>query len=170
MDAPRGFKEFVRTQSRGLLRTSWLLTGDWASAEDLLQGALAATWLHWSSLARPDAPQAYVRRVILTSFLRSRRRRWVGEVPTAELPELPTSDDSYRRSDQRQVLLQALRTLPARQRAVIALRFFADLSERDTAAAMGCSVGAVKSHTSKAVARLRQSELLSEVLSQEVPE
>lgn len=170
MEAPAGFEEFVRTQSRVLLRACWLLTGDWASAEDLLQGALAATWLHWSGLSRPDAPQAYVRRVMLTSYLRSRRRRWTGEVATDDLPDRPNRHDDLAGSEDRLILIEALQTLPPRQRAVIALRFFVDLSERDTAAAMGCSVGAVKSHTARAIARLRRTDLLSEAMTQEVTE
>jgi len=168
VEAPAGFEEFVRTQSRGLLRAAWLLTGDWASAEDLVQSALAATWPRWSALTRPDAPEVYVRRVIVTTFLRGRRRRWTGEVSHAELPEIELGVDAYVRADQRAVLVQALAELPARQRAVIVLRFFGDLSERETAAALGCSVGAVKSHTAKAISRLRHTPALASELNEEV--
>lgn len=168
MDTPAGFDDFVRAQSRALLRAAWLLTGDWAAAEDLVQSALAAAWAHWSSVTRRDAPEVYVRRVIVTTFLRNRRRRWTGEVSHADLPEIESIEDAYARSDQRTVLVQALGALPARQRAVIVLRFFADLSERDTAAALGCSVGAVKSHSAKAITRLRATPVLSGALSEEV--
>jgi RNA polymerase sigma-70 factor (sigma-E family) len=168
VETPVGFEEFVREQSRALLRTAWLLTGNWAEAEDLVQSALAATWTHWPSITRYDAPQVYTRRVIVTTFLRWRRRRWVDELATLDLPERPSADDAFARSDKRESLLDALRILPPRQRAAITLRYFADLSERDTARTLGCSAGAVKSHCSKAIARLRDTPLLAGLLDEEV--
>jgi RNA polymerase sigma-70 factor (sigma-E family) len=169
VDAPAGFEEFVRDTSRGLLRTAWLLCGEWPAAEDLVQSALAATWTHWAGVTRRDAPEVYARRVILTTYLRGQRRRWTGELASDELPESTTRDD-FADSDRREALLRALRTLPARQRAVITLRYFSDLTERDTAAAMGCSVGTVKSHSAKAIARLRETSMLSNLLGEGVRE
>jgi RNA polymerase sigma-70 factor (sigma-E family) len=163
---PAGFREFVDTNSRGLLRAAWLLTGDWAAAEDLVQSALAAAWPHWESI--DTSPAAYVRRVLTTTFLRWQRRRWTGEVATGELPEVWALDSSEQLAERR-VLLDALATLPRQQRAALVLRYFADQSEAETAAAMGCSVGAVKSHTSRAVARLRQIPAVAALLTGGVP-
>ena len=164
MDEPAGFRAYVDAHSRALLRAGWLLTGDWPGAEDLVQTALAAAWPRWASLATPDA---YVRRVMTTTFIRWRRRQWTAEVPTAEPPER-TGEDSFDQIAERQVLLDALATLSARQRAAVVLRYFADQSEADTAAAMGCSVGAVKSHTARAIARLREMPAIAEILTGEV--
>ena len=79
---PDGFREFVEARSSALLRSGWLLTGDWPSAEDLVQTALAATWPRWTSLTRQDAPEVYVRKIMVNTFLRWRRRRWTGEIAT----------------------------------------------------------------------------------------
>ena len=75
---PDGFREFVETRSSALLRSGWLLTGDWPSAEDLVQTALAAAWPRWATLTRQDAPELYVRKIMVNTFLRWRRRRWTG--------------------------------------------------------------------------------------------
>jgi RNA polymerase sigma-70 factor (sigma-E family) len=166
---PDGFAEFVRAHSSRLQRTAWLLTGDWALAEDLVQTALAATWLHWHTLTRPDAPQLYVRRVMITTFLRWQRRRWRAEITSDLADERPAlAADAYTRSDLRQSLQRALAALPPRQRAVLTLRYFVDLSEADTADALRCSVGAVKSHTAKAIANLRRSGALAQLRLEEV--
>lgn len=159
MGEPQGFTEFVSANSRSLLRAAWLLTGDWSTAEDLVQTSLAAAWPRWSSIA--TSPHAYVRKIMTTTYLRWRRRRWTGEVPTEALPE-PMSTEAD--GDARLSIQAALATLPARQRAAVVLRYFADLSEADTAAALGCSVGAVKSHTARALARLRELPALAEIL------
>jgi RNA polymerase sigma-70 factor (sigma-E family) len=161
--APDGFREFVDANSRALLRAAWLLTGDWSAAEDLVQTALAAAWPRWTSI---DSPGAYVRRAMTTTYLRWTRRRWTGEIATESLPEHAVEDEH---SESRQVLLSALATLPQQQRAAIVLRYFADQSEAETAAAMGCSVGAVKSHTSRAVAKLRTLPAVAALLTDEVP-
>src|ERR1700745_109110 len=85
---PDGFRDFVAAQSPELLRSGWLLTGAWTSAEDLVQTALAAAWPRWSSLRRQDAPELYVRKIMVNTFLRWRTRRWKGEVATGRLPEM----------------------------------------------------------------------------------
>jgi RNA polymerase sigma-70 factor (sigma-E family) len=161
---PDGFRDFVEARSSALLRSGWLLTGDWPSAEDLVQTALAAAWPRWSSLERPDAPELYVRKIMVNTFLRWRQRRWNGEIATGRLPELQACGDVFAQVA-RQALLAALDRLPARQRAVVVLRYFADQTEAQTAAAMGCSVGAVKSHGAKALARLRDAPGLAELLT-----
>jgi RNA polymerase sigma-70 factor (sigma-E family) len=146
------FAEFVAARSPALLRTAYLLTGDWASAEDLLQTALATCWRRWNRLS--DHPEPYVRKAMLTTFLSWRRRRWTGEVPTGELPERGYADGTTE-VDERDAVWSALRRLPKRQRAVVVLRYFDDLSEQETAALLGISVGTVKSQTSKALSALR---------------
>ena len=165
---PDGFRDFVEARSSALLRSGWLLTGDWPAAEDLVQTALAAAWPRWASLRRQDAPELYVRKIMVNTFLRGRQRRWNGEIATGRLPERAAYGDVFALVDARQSLLAALDRLPARQRAVVVLRYFADQTESQTAAAMGCSVGAVKSHAAKALARLRDAPGLAELMSGEV--
>jgi RNA polymerase sigma-70 factor (sigma-E family) len=157
MTAPAGFKEFVEECSTPLLRAGWLLTGDWSAAEDLVQMALAAAWPRWDSLPERPVAYAYVRRCMMSVFLRELRRKRSGEIPV----HLVDSQLAYRDADEtagvemRESLRSAMASLPPRQRAVIVLRYFVDLTEQDTAAALGCSVGAVKSHASRALSRLR---------------
>ena len=126
--------------------------------------ALAAAWPRWSRLRRQDAPELYVRKIMVNTFLRWRQRRWNGEIATGRLPETQAYD-VFAQVDARQSLLAALDRLPARQRAVVVLRYFADQTESQTAEAMGCSVGAVKSHASKALARLRDAPGLAEMMT-----
>jgi RNA polymerase sigma-70 factor (sigma-E family) len=154
-----GFAEFVAARSPALLRTAYLLTGDWASGEDLLQATLEQCWRRWSRLS--GNPEAYVRQAMLRTFLSWRRRRWTGEVPTQELPEVGV-DDATGVVDDRDRVWQALLRLPRRQRAVVVLRYFDDLSESETAHALGISVGTVKSQASKALASLRVDETLAD--------
>jgi RNA polymerase sigma-70 factor (sigma-E family) len=162
---PDGFRDFVEARSPALLRSGWLLTGDWPAAEDLVQTALAAAWPKWASVRRQDAPELYVRKIMVNTFLRWRRRRWNGEIATGRLPETAAHGDVFALVDARQSLLAALDRLPPRQRAVVVLRYFADQTEPQTAEAMGCSVGAVKSHAAKALARLRDAPGLAEIMS-----
>ncbi|HEY3556326.1 MAG TPA: SigE family RNA polymerase sigma factor [Kribbella sp.] len=143
------FDAFVAARSRALLRTAYLLTRDHALAEDLVQTALAKAWFHWSRI-REDNPEPYVRRVLVTTYASWWRRRWNSEIPTEELPEA-TAPAGHDRLD----LWDAIARLPRRQRAVIVLRFYEDLSEAETARLMGSSVGTVKSQTAKALAKLR---------------
>lgn len=146
------FAEFVSARSPALLRTAYLLTGDWALGEDLLQTALANCWRRWDRLS--DHPEPYVRQAMLTTFLSWRRRRWNGEVPTGEMPEHGYAD-STGAVDERDAVWAALRRLPKRQRAVVVLRYFDDLSEQETARLLGVTVGTVKSQSSRALAALR---------------
>ena len=152
------FEAFVERSSTALLRTSYLLTGDRGHAEDLLQTALLRTARHWSR-AR-DAPEAYVRRVLVN--LSRDRIRWLFRRPReAPMPPDPDRvaaavDAGYEQVAQRRVVVTALAELPIRQRQVIVLRFFEDLSVEQTAEVLGFSTGTVKSHTSRALARLRE--------------
>jgi RNA polymerase sigma-70 factor (sigma-E family) len=162
---PDGFRAFVEARTPALLKAGWLLTGDWMSAEDLVQTALAAAWPRWGSLIYADAPEAYVRKIMVNTFLRWRQRRWTGEIATANPPELRAYGDVFAQVDARAALTAALDRLPPRQRAAVVLRYFGDLTEAQTADAMGCSVGAVKSHAAKALARLREAPGLHELMT-----
>lgn len=153
------FDAFVAARSRALLRTAYLLTRDHALAEDLVQTALAKAWFHWSRI-RTDDPEPYVRRILVTTYSSWWRRRWTGEIPTDELPESPAPA-----GEDRVDLWDALGRLPRRQRAVVVLRFYEDLTEAETARLMGCAVGTVKSQAAKALAKLRLDPALASVAS-----
>ncbi len=152
MGGPPEFSAFVAARTPALLRTAYLLTGDWAAGEDLLQTTLEQCWRRWNRLG--EHPEPYVRQAMLRTFLSWRRRRWNGETPTEELPEVVAADATAD-YDEREQLWRALQRLPRGQRAVIVLRYFDDLSEQETATALGISVGTVKSQSSKALAALR---------------
>jgi RNA polymerase sigma-70 factor (sigma-E family) len=157
-------EEFIGRNSRVLLRSAWLLTGNWASAEDLVQTSLLQSWLHWDAI-KADAPDFYVRRVLMNTFLSGQRRRWTRERPMAELPERAAADE-LASTELRHVIWRALSGLPAKQRAVVVLRYFNDLSEAQTAHVLDCSVGTVKSQTSRALARLRSIPELQSLLEE----
>lgn len=159
MDDPDGFRDFVHSSSPQLLRTAWLLTGDWHRAEDLVQAALVKALPRWDRLTRRDKPDLYVRKIILNSYLSWRRRRASTEIILDLIPDLPAPDN--RDVDLHADVIAAVRTLPPRQRAVIALRYFDDLAETDTATVLGCSVGTVKSHTARALTALRANPTLT---------
>jgi RNA polymerase sigma-70 factor (sigma-E family) len=148
-----GFDEFVATRSAALLRTAYLLTGDHGLAEDLLQTALAKCWFAWGRIDGP--PEPYVRRTLVTTYATWWRRKWRGERPSGSLPDRPDPSGTATVED-RDALWRALGTLPRRQRAVVVLRYYEDLSEADTAVALGISTGTVKSQAAKALAALRR--------------
>ena len=166
-DEPAGFGEFVASRGPALHRTAWLLTGNWATAEDLVQTALAKTWPHWHRILRRDEPELYVRRVLVTTYASWWRRRWRGEVATGLLPEQGERRDSQDDAVLRELVRGALAALPPRQRAVVVLRFFDDHTEARTAQLLGCSVGTVKSQTAKALAKLRADTQLAALLTEE---
>ena len=151
MDQP-SFEDFVVARSRQLQRTAYLLTRDHHLAQDLVQTTYARVWPHWSRIT--DDPTAYVRRVMVNTYTSWWRRKWRGETPTEQMPDdgRPTGQDQV---DDRTMLMGALGRLPARQRAIVVLRFLEDLSESETAEIMGCSIGNVKSQASRALAKLR---------------
>lgn len=147
----RGFEEFVLARRAALLRTAYLLTGSHADAEDLVQAALVKTVPHWRRIA--DRPEPYVRQVLAReSVSRWRRRRW-RETTTDAPPERAAAVPD---PDERLALQQALAALAPRQRAVVVLRYYEDLTEAQTAEALGIAVGTVKSQARDALARLRQ--------------
>lgn len=162
MREPEGFRDYVAARSPALMRAAWLLTGNEASAEDLVQTALVRIWSRWAKLERQGSLDAYVRRVLVTTYINGWRRRWRGEVPTEVLPDGPPSGaDAQAAVEQRLLVRKALAELPPRQRAVVVLRYFEDLTEAQAAQALGCSVGTVKSQTARALARLRQHPWLA---------
>ena len=144
------FEDFVAARSPWLLRTAYLLTRDHALAEDLLQTALAKAWRVWERIGAD--PEPYVRRILVTTYSSWWRRRWTGEHPTEHLPEPSAVQTS---TADRADLWDAVGRLPRRMRAVVVLRFYEDLSERETAELLGIAPGTVKSQTSKAMAHLR---------------
>lgn len=154
------FEEFVAARSASLLRTARLLTQDPALAEDLVQTVLGKCWVAWPRIRR-DNPTPYVRRVLVNTYTAWWRRRWNGELPSDDLPNAGY-DAQESTVDDRTDLRQALRRLPKRQRAVVVLRFYEDLSAEETARLLGCSIGTVKSQTSKALAKLRIDPSLTE--------
>jgi RNA polymerase sigma-70 factor (sigma-E family) len=148
-----------------MLRTAWLLTGgDWALAEDLVQAAFSEVWRHWPRVSVMDAPEAYAHKVMLNTFLSWRRRRWTTEISTERIVVSRATTGGFATVDMREVLRHALGQLTAKQRAVIALRYFEDRSEAETAAIMGCTVGTVKSQASRAIAKLRKQPGLADVM------
>jgi RNA polymerase sigma-70 factor (sigma-E family) len=151
---PERFTLWAGEHYPSLLAFAELICGDASTAEDLVQIALARVYLRWERLSHPDQePLAYVRRIVVNENVSLWRRGWKRrERSTAELPDTPTVVASSERADQTWAAVQAL---PRQQRAVVALRFYADLSVADTAVAMGCSTGTVKTHTSRALAALR---------------
>ncbi|MEV0567252.1 SigE family RNA polymerase sigma factor [Dactylosporangium sp. NPDC050588] len=156
MEDEEGFREFVRARLPRLSRAAYLLAGGHAQAEDLIQAALIKTATHWSKVSRAGDPEAYVRKILYHEHVRSWRRRRFLEHTTASVPEnAAVSGDETGRAELRVVLEQALAKLTKRQRAVVVLRYFEDLSEVETAQVMRTSVGTVKSQTSHALGRLR---------------
>lgn len=157
VEEPDGFREFVQARSPALLRTAWMLTGDAATAEDLLQTALVRTWPHWGRIASGN-PDAYVRTAMVRTNASWRARLWYRERPSAD-PEAGsaparTTDDHARTRD-RIVLTAALATLPTRQRQAVVLRYFDDLSVDEVASIMQSSTGTVKSQCAKGLTKLR---------------
>ena len=148
------FTEFVATRSVSLLRTAYLLTGDRYLAEDLLQTALSKAYPLWGGIREPRAAESYVRTAMVRTLISWRKRSaWTRETVAAAPPDTPAapSDDVETRSRLWPVVL----TLPPRQRAVIVLRYYEDLTEPQTAEILGCSTGAVKSHNARALHALR---------------
>ncbi|MCF3129549.1 MULTISPECIES: SigE family RNA polymerase sigma factor [Streptomyces] len=149
------FQEFVRARWSHLVRTAYLLTGDRHHAEDLTQTALAKAYRSWRRVARSDHPEAYVRRILVSCNSDRFRKRRVTEALTAAPPERAGHEDAVARADERSTLMTALAGLPPKQRAVVVLRYWEDLSEGEVAEALGCSTGTVKSQASKGLAKLR---------------
>lgn len=147
------FRAFVAARSTALLRTAYLLTGDHGHAEDAVQAILVRVHLAWRRIEHAGAAESYARTTLLREVLSWRRRRRVALVLTDRLPEVAGPEGVS--AEPRDEVHTALLALPDRQRATVVLRYFDDLSEAQTADLLGVSVGTVKQHTSRALARLR---------------
>ena len=152
--AAHDFDAFVHEWGPRLGRFAFLLTGDHQLAEDLVQTALAKVVRQWGRVVERGDPAPYVRTVVLNTAIGWRRRRWRGEHPTGQLPEVALADGTAG-VDDRERLRRALLELPTRQRAAVVLRFYEDLGEAEVARLLGCSVGTVKSQTAKGLGKLR---------------
>ena len=152
MTAAEEFTEFAAAAAPRLRRTAFLLCGDWHSAEDLTQTALAKVFVAWRRINQPEAAHAYATRTLVHSYLADRRLRRSGEILAGELPERPAEPHQ---AEDRIVLLTALAKLPAKARAVVVLRYWNDLSVDQVAATLGCSPGNVKSQSARAMDKLR---------------
>jgi RNA polymerase sigma-70 factor, ECF subfamily len=159
--AEQEFRDFVAARGAALHRTAYLIVGDWALAEDLVQTALVKTYLAWRRLGGIAAVEPYTRKVLLNTATSGFRRRWRGERPTADLPPVPVTDGAQERAERDRVW-QVVRSLPPRQRAVLVLRYYEDLSEAETARLLDISVGTVKSQCARAMDTMRQ-RLMAEV-------
>lgn len=153
------FEDFVASRTPRLHRTAFLLTRDWALAEDLLQTTITKVWQRWQRIE--DDADGYAYRTMVNTYNTWWRRKWRGEIATETLPEPVASDAERPDATNSLDLWAAVNQLPRRQRIAIVLRYFVDLSEKQTADAMGCSVGTVKSATSKALVKLRVDPNLS---------
>ena len=150
------FSAFVHRRARRHLRTAVLLTGDWHTAEDLVQTCLVKLYRAWPRLDTGVDPDAYLRRMLINT-----RRSWwrVGcrrEAPVASVPDRAGEADGQDRHAVAESVRQALGALPARQRAALVLRFFEDLPVTEVAGLLGCSEGAVKTQTHRGIRKLRQ--------------
>jgi RNA polymerase sigma-70 factor (sigma-E family) len=147
------FTAFAHAVSSRLLGTAYLLCGDWHTAEDLTQTALAKVYASWHRISRKDAALGYARRTLLNTYLADRHRKRWREVLTSELPEVPAAAPD---SEMSVTLTNALAKLPPRARAIVVLRYWEDMSVGEVAAVVGCSVGNVKSQSARGLDKLRQ--------------
>ena len=148
------FTDFVADHGGRLLRTACLVTGDAHLGEDLLQTALAKAYGSWGKVQRADHPAAYVRRLMINTHLSWVRRLTNTERPLERFPDSGSADHQAAHAETDEMRRALLRLSP-RVRTAVVLRFFEDLSEADTAAVLGCSVGTVKSQAFRALAKLR---------------
>lgn len=160
----RDFDTYVEARWTRLVRTAVLLGADVHEAEDLVQTALVRCLVRWRRVQRADDVDAYVHRVLVTTFLSARSRRWTGERPTEHLPEHPTEGAAVPPDlDDRDAVRRALAALPTDQRAVVVLRHHLDLSERQTADLLGIAPGTVKSRLSRGLRALASDPSLSDL-------
>ena len=151
------FRAFMHARWPAMVRLAYGLTGDQGHAEDVAQAAFARACASWPRVRRAGDPDAYVRQIVINENRRRFRRHRVAEHLTDRPPD-HGGEDAARGYGDRAALMAALRELGPRQRAVVVLRYWLDLSEAETAAALGCSVGTVKSQAARALARLRERQ------------
>ncbi|HLV75578.1 RNA polymerase sigma-70 factor (sigma-E family) [Actinomadura hallensis] len=154
------FRAYVAERRPVLLRAATQLTSDRAEAEDLLQAALAKTYLAWDRIRDRGAVDGYVRRAMVNTQISWWRRQKLDVYPTEQLPDRPVADDHTDQTEMRDALSRALQRLPERQRLTVMLRYYEDMSEREIAQILGVSVGTVKSTVSRAITKLRNDEAL----------
>lgn len=150
------FSEYVAARRASLVRAVVLLGCPVADAEDIVQTALLKCYRSWRRVQRADQPEAYVYRVLVNTFRNARSRRWTGEVLTDELPDEGHEDDHLTGLEVR----RALASMSHDHREVLVLRYYADLSEAETARALGVQPGTVKSRTARALAALSAHPIL----------
>lgn len=150
------FSAYMSARQPALLRTAYLLTGERHSAEDLVQVALAKLYLSWDKVQKRDQLDAYVRRIMVNENNSLWRRPWKRrEVTSDVVPEFASTTDVYDEG-QSSALWEFVQTLPPKQKTVVVLRYYEELSEAEVAAALGISIGTVKSQASRALASLRE--------------
>lgn len=163
------FGDYVRSRGSVLLRAALALTGgNRADAEDLVQATLVKAYQVWDKISDSAALDSYIRRAMVNTHISSWRRRRVEEFPTDELPDRPAADPSGDR-DLRDIMQRALDRLPRQMRAAVMLRYYDDMTEPEVAAALGVTVGTVKSTVARAVAKLREDEALREDAPRDTP-
>lgn len=164
------FQGFVVGRWPRLMRTAFLLTGEQHAAEDLVQTTLEQVFVAWRKVGSADDPDAYVRRVMINAHARRHRRRLKEFLAPKDdsglVHEVADTGDVIGQAEDRSALLTALAQLPPRQREAVVLRYWEDLTETQAAAAMGCSVGTVKSNAAKGIAKLRTIPGLADMVTQ----
>lgn len=151
------FAEFALARAGALHRAAYLMVGDRQLAQDLVQEALTKTYVAWPRLRDPANAEAYCRKAITTTAITwFRRKAWNNERPTERLPDSAACEGHEAAVADQDALWRILQGLPLRQRAALVLRFYEDLTEVQTAEAMGCAVGTVKSQVSAALKKLRE--------------
>jgi RNA polymerase sigma-70 factor (sigma-E family) len=151
-----GFAGFVRENTPALLRTAYLLTGNTLQAEELVQDTLVRLYPKWDRVEGADVPLAYVRRSLTNGYINQRRRAARREVSYEDVPERVDPFDPVDQLVNRDQIWAGLRFLSERQRAALVLRFFEDMSDEESATALGCRVGTVRSLISRGLAVLRE--------------
>ena len=154
LDHERDYVQYVTSRLPRLHRTAYLLCGDGSRADDVVQATLTSLYVSWKRAAGADNLDAYVHRMLVRRYLDERRRLWSRVLLGDRVPEVAGVASSG--FEERDELMTALRSLPRRQRAVVVLRFFDDLSVQQTAEALGCSTGNVKSQCARGLQALRK--------------
>ena len=152
-DRDVAFAEYFAARSGAMLGTAFLLCGDWHRAEDLVQTAFTKLYTHWNRVARHESLDPYVRQVLIRTFIDDGRRGWWRRERPRETPVEQVAAQAS--ADDRLMLLQALAGVPPRQRAVLVLRYWEDMSVEETAAVLNCSAGTVKSQAARGLDTLR---------------
>jgi RNA polymerase sigma-70 factor (sigma-E family) len=149
------FREYIGVRLDPLRRTAFLICGDWHSADDVVSTAITKVYQDWHRISQMDNPDAYLRRVLVNTWLMERRRPWRRERSVPDLPPVAGQPGDDRSVHERLSLLKHLTALPPRQRAAVVLRFYCDLSVEQTAQVLQCNPGTVKSQVARALVTLR---------------